>query len=517
MDKHTFLKRDNKSIPVLGSTSIGVQIINKMKKYLLFSLLAIAALSFNSCEKFLELEPESQGIAVNNTSSDSIFFKSATEAEAALAGAYSDFKNEYFELDYFVNGDAQSDDAYAGADNPANFQIDDYKLDATNSNVSRDWRYLYATIGKCNTVINNVGSVNDPAMSASRKEEIIGEASFIRAFMYFQAVQLWGDVPLQLKEVKSISAANLDEIYAQIFPARAPQAEVYAQIIADLESALAKVPGNTIHKGFISKGVVNAVLAKVYATQEPKDWTKVKQYCDAVIAGGYTLLADYDQLWALSNENTTEAIFEINYNGGSTDGNWGTKMFRGLDWKKFNIPSNDLLAAFDAEGDGKRKNASVVFDNVSGKWSDPNYPQTQYPFINKWRNFQEGSNQNYIFIRLADILLLKAEAMNELGDQAGAAVLVNQIRARVNLAATTASTQADMRLAIEKERRLELAFEGHRWFDLKRTGRAIEVMSNVKGPNGVALNYNLTPERLVWPIPQAELDKNIKLRQNSGY
>jgi starch-binding outer membrane protein, SusD/RagB family len=125
--------------------------------------------------------------------------------------------------------------------------------------------------------------------------------------------------------------------------------------------------------------------------------------------------------------------------------------------------------------------------------------------------------RNYIFIRLADILLLKAEAMNELGDPSGAAALVNQIRARVSLAATTASSQADLRLAIEKERRLELAFEGHRWFDLKRTGRAIEVINNAKGVNGASLFYNLTTERLVWPIPQAELDKNINLRQNAGY
>ena len=488
-----------------------------MKKYTLFLIITLAILGLNSCEKFLELEPSSQGIAVNNTSSDSIFFKSATEAEAALAGAYRDFKNEYFELDYFVIGDGQSDDAYAGADNPANFQIDEYKLDATNSNVSRDWRYLYSTIGKCNTVINNVHAVNDPAMTAERKEEIVGEASFIRAFMYFQAVQLWGDVPLQLKEVKTISAATLDEIYPQIFPARAPQAEVYAQILLDLETALAKVPTTAVDKGYATKGSVNAVLAKVYATIEPHDWNKVKQYCDAVIAGGYTLLPTYDDLWKLGNENTSESIFEINYNGGTTDGNWGTKMFRGQDWKKFNIPSNDLLAVYEAEGDLLRKNANIIFEDVSGKWSDAHYPQTHYPFVNKWRNFQEGSDQNYIFIRLADILLLKAEAMNELGDQLGAVALVNQIRARVNLAATAASSQADLRLAIEKERRLELAFEGHRWFDLKRTGRAIEVANNVKDGHGANLGYNLTTERLVWPVPQAELDKNISLRQNPGY
>ncbi len=276
-------------------------------------------------------------------------------------------KTSITKLDYFVNGDAQSDDAYAGGDNPANFQIDDYKLDATNSNVSRDWRYLYSTIGKCNTVINNVRDVTDPALTAARKEEIVGEASFIRAYMYFQAVQLWGDVPLQLKEVKTISAATLDEIYPQIFPARSPQAEVYAQIIADLHTALDKVPATAAHKGFATKGAANALLAKVYATQAPQDWNKVKQYCDAVIAGGYTLLANYDDLWNPANENSAESIFEINYNGGTTDGNWGTKMFQGLDWKKFNIPSNDLLAAFDAEGDLVRKNANVTFSRCERK------------------------------------------------------------------------------------------------------------------------------------------------------
>jgi uncharacterized protein (UPF0297 family) len=487
-----------------------------MRKILFFTAAAVL-ISLNSCEKFLELEPISESVAVSNTSADSVFYKSASEVEAALAGVYADFKNEYYQLDYFVNGDAQSDDAYAGGDNPANFQIDDYRIDAINLNVSRDWAYLYSTVGKANAVINNTQAVNDPALSAQRKAEIIGEASFIRAFMYFQLVQLWGDVPLQLTEVRTISADKLDDIYPIIFPARTPKEEIYRQIIADLEVALAGVRVTAPHKGFITKGAVNTMLAKVYATQEPHDWNKVNQYCDAVIAGGYTLLPDYDKLWNNSQENSPEAIFEINYNGGITDGNWGTKIFRGLDWKKFNLPSNDLARAFDAEGDTKRKNSSIIFLDVTGKWSDPHWPQTKYPFINKYRTFTEGSNQNYIFYRLADVLLLKAEALNELGDLAGAAALVNQIRTRVSLPNTTAATQTDMRLAIEKERRLELAFEGHRWYDLKRTGRAIAVINAVTGANNENLGYDLNEQRLLWPIPQAELDKNSKLTQNPGY
>lgn len=486
------------------------------KQLILFSILAAFFLA--SCKDFLDLEPQSQSIAVENTDADSVYFKSASEVEAALAGAYSDFKNEYWQLDYMVNGDAQTDDAYAGGDNPANFQIDDYRLDATNSNVSRDWAYLYSTIGKCNTILNNIGTLTDPALSDDRREEIIGEASFIRAFMYFQLVQLWGDVPLQLTEVTTISADKLDEIYPIIFPARTPLAEVYAQIIKDLETALTRVPVTAAHKGFVTEGAVNAMLAKVYATQEPHDYNKVLEYCNAVIAGPYALLADYNQLWNNANENSVESIFEINYTGGSADGNWGTKIFRGVDWKKFNLPSNDLVAAFDEEGDMIRKNASIVFEDVTGKWSDEHWPQTHYPFINKWRNFQEGSDQNYIFIRLADILLLKAEALNETGDQAGAAAIVDEIRDRVDLPPTTAASQSELRLAIEKERRLELAFEAIRWFDLKRTGRAIEVMNKETiDHTGNLVGYNLTPQRLVWPIPQAELDKNSKLVQNEGY
>lgn len=486
-----------------------------MKKYIGIGLIAISLLPLTSCEDFLDLKPVSQGVAVNNQSSDSIVYSNAEEAEAALAGVYSEFRNEYWELDYFVNGDAQSDDAYAGADNPANFQIDEMRIDAINSNVSRDWAYLYSTIGKANEVINNVDAVTD--LSAARKAEIKGEASFIRAFHYFQLVRLWGDVPLQLQEIKTVSVEILPEIYPIMFPARAPQSEVYAQIISDLELAATTAPVSASNKGYVTKGAADAMLAKVYATIEPHNWDKVLEYCDKVINGPYSLLDNYDDLWNNTAENTAESIFEINYEGTSSSGNWGVSMFQGTDWKKFNTPSNDLIAAFDAEGDEIRKNASITFSNVSGKWTDPYWPSDNFPFANKYRNLTSPSPQNYIFIRLADIILLKAEALNEKGNVADAAELVNLIRSRVDLSDTPANTYEAMKLAIEKERRLELAFEGHRWFDLKRTGRAIEVMSNVKGPDGEALNYPINENRLWWPIPQSELDNNTKLVQNPGY
>lgn len=486
-----------------------------MKRLIYSIMAAVAMLTFNGCNDFLDLKPVSQSIAVSNTSADSILYKSPAEVEAALAGVYADFRNEYFSLDYYVNGDAQSDDAYAGADNPMNFQIDEFNIDATNTNVSRDWAYLYGTIGKANSVYNNVDKV--PGLADARKLEIKAEAAWIRGFMYFQAVQLWGAVPLQLKEVKTVSIEILPEIYPIMFPARSSIDTVYAQIIKDFELARDHARATAPHKGYATRGAANAMLAKVYATMQPPQWDKVLQYCNAVIAGGYSLLPDYEMLWNNQNENSAESIFEINYEGTPSSGNWGTTMFRGLDWKKFNTPSNDLVAAFDAENDQIRKNASIIFLDVSGRWSDPYWPQVNYPFVNKWRNFTMPSPQNFILLRLADILLLKAEALNAQGDVQGAAALVNQIRARVNLAPTPANTQAAMKLAIEKERRLELAFEGHRWYDLKRTGRAIEVMNNVRGPNNAPLNYNVTQNKLLWPIPQREIDNNTKLTQNPGY
>jgi hypothetical protein len=120
-------------------------------------------------------------------------------------------------------------------------------------------------------------------------------------------------------------------------------------------------------------------------------------------------------------------------------------------------------------------------------------------------------------MRLADILLLRAEAYNAKNDVANAATLVNEVRTRVGLAATTAASQSDMALAIEKERRLELAFEGHRWFDLVRTGRAIDVMNAEKDGSGNSLNYNVQPYQLIFPIPSNQLDINPLLKQNPGY
>jgi hypothetical protein len=170
------------------------------------------------------------------------------------------------------------------------------------------------------------------------------------------------------------------------------------------------------------------------------------------------------------------------------------------------------VSSYNEEIDVVRRYSSISFKNVvSEGWTDDYWPKTNYPYVNKYR--ADDQSNNYI-IRLADIILLKAEALNEqgAGGWAQAKPLVDQVRARAKLAGTTAADQAAMRLAIEKERRLELAFEGHRWFDLVRTNRAIPVMNAQKDGNGASLNYNMTDAKLFFPIPQDEWDRNPNVR-----
>ncbi len=488
-----------------------------MKKTNYIAWVLGASILLPACQDQLDLQPVSQtvvGESGSGTAGSAI--KDAASAEAALAGSYAIFKNgsaEYYVMDYFILGDGQSDNSYAGADNAAWFEVDEFRILSTNAVAARDWRYLYNHVASANSIIANVPKVTDASLSAARKAQIVGEAKFIRARAYFDLVRIFGDVPLVVDELPTITSENVEEIYGQLYPARSTAEQVYAQILKDLDEAAPAVPKSGPNKMTVTSGAVYTLQAKVYATR--KDWAKVKENADKVIALGYTLMPNFEDLWDGKHENSAEAIFELNFEDWSTGGNWGSSMFYGTDWKKFNTPSNDLVKAFDDEKDVVRKASSIYTANVTGKWSDKYWGLTKFPFAYKMRN--TDASQNIIMYRLADVLLLKAEALNETGDLAGARTLVNQIRTRAKLAATPAADQVAMRLAIEKERRLELAFEGQRWYDLLRTGRVVPVMEAVKDGAGNSLNYKPTENRLVWPIPQGEIDKNTNLTQNKGY
>lgn len=474
----------------------------KLKLYSIITAAAITISLQTACKKdFLDKKP------FNQVTGD-VAFVDLAGAEKLLAGAYGSMYNDANIWDFMINGDVSADNAYSGGDNANINDLDLFKSISTNEIVERDWRGFYSNIKDANEVLENVPNIKDPELDkGDRRNQILGEASGLRAYYYFHLVRLWGPVPLVLK-----SATNLAEMQAP----KSSVDQVYAQIIKDLEFALANTRTTAPHKGIITKGVANALLAKVYATKPNPDWNKVNQYADATINGGYSLFGSFDGLFSGANKNNSEAIWEMQYDGWGGPqgrGNWMPGLLIGSGWKRFCTPTNDLVKAFEDEGDVVRKNSSITFKNVAAEgWADIYWSKNNYPFINKYR--LDDKTNTYI-LRLADIILLKAEALNEIsaGGWAQSKVLVDQIRGRVNLLGTSAANQADMRLAIEKERRLELAFEGHRWFDLIRTNRAVAVMNAQKDGTGASLNYNITNANLQLPIPQKEIDRNPNINK----
>ncbi len=475
-----------------------------LRSFTLLCTCGLALISSSCVESFLDREPISEVTEGN-------FFQTGADAEAALVAAYDAFQSEYYIFDRFINGDVIADNCYAGGDNPNNFQLDEFRVATNNGNVERDWRYLYEAISRANAVIDNVGNINAPDLRDARKFEILGEAHFIRATHYFQLVNLWGGVPLILEKVNSTDP----EV---VFQPRATETEVYAAIIADLETAIDLLPTSwPSRQERATKGAAQATLAKAYAHQPTPDWNAVKTQAEAVINSNvYALLSNYNSLWDGSNENSAESIFEIQYIGGSNEANWGPQLWlppslTGDNWRKFNTPAKDLLAAFEAMNDEARKDASILMEGGL-PWRDPDYTTGVLPFPFKQRRAGGFSSpNNFILLRLADIVLLAAEANAELNDLNAAKAQLNRVRRRVGLPEITTNDQNTLKATIQDERRLELAFEGHRWFDLKRTGKAVAVM------NALNRGYEVTEGKLLLPIPQSELDRNPRLDQNPGY
>lgn len=484
---------------------------HKIVQYILFP--ACVALVLCSCTKLLDKMPVTQ--IVTKTDSTSI---TATDAENLIAGCYDAetgyaYGLEFNVLDRITNGDVRSDNCYAGGDNPDNIAIDLFKSNALNGNIARDWSDAYGIIGVINIAIAQVEKCTDPALTAVRKNQILGEARFMRAFTYFDLVRLYGRVPVMLNPVDQKNSETL--IKSTLVPQSSVDT-VYQAILNDLWFARQNVQDDNVPatKEIITKGAVNSILAKVYATMPTPNWDSVAYYCDQVIPD-YALVPSYSYLWDNNHKNNSESIWEFNYVGWSVVGNWIPSQFIGPGWKKFETPTNDLVNAFEADNDSVRLSASIAFVNYG--WSDPYWKNVNnYPIVSKYNDPNNGTNDFYA-IRLADILLLRAEAYNAKGDLINAAKLVNQVRARVKLGPVTAASQDGMASVIANERRLELAFEGQRWFDLLRTGKAITVMNAQKDANGNNLNYNVQPYMLVYPIPQTQLDLNALLTQNPGY
>lgn len=492
----------------------------------------IASSSFVSCD--LDLKPESsiteEQLGGSDTDGEEVAYKTRAEMKAQYDGMYIGLNGaqEFWYLDMLVNTETHADNSYAGTTGAELVSLETQTQDGVNKNLDRDWSRFLAQVAIANRIICNIDQVPDPSFAQSERDQWKSEALILRAWMYYDMVRLWGDVPLVTEEPPAINNNNFNEVYPLLFPERTPANEVYSQIIKDLNEALVHAPEvNPNNKQFLSKAVANALLAKVYADEMVRDYNKTIEYCEAVEADGFELMPNYADLFSVNEaktdvnyRNCKESIFELVYPLGG--GNWVTWMLgvdmvdpnSKYDWAKWITPSRDLIYAFEKEGDDIRMNQAIIWAQPS--WSN-HYPSNHYPFMWKTR-----SRYNSILkIRLADILLLKAEAYVATGKLAEAAALVNRIRERVELPKLPASvvgSASAMKMAVLNERRLELAFEGHRWFDLVRNGVVMEVMNtlNQRDP-GRAPMRPVSPETILFPVPDAQIDLNTNLTQNPGY
>ncbi|APY10281.1 RagB/SusD family nutrient uptake outer membrane protein [Seonamhaeicola sp. S2-3] len=488
----------------------------KYNKYLITVLLSI---SIFSCEDYLDLKPISEETTGNA-------YESAGQIEAALVGAYESFQSaEYYVWDNILLQDVRSDNAYAGGDNPEIFQYDYLEITPTHSRLFTHWSNLYNAISKANLVIERVDGISDPLLTEERKQQIKGEALFLRSYHYFTLVKLWGGVPLITNTIVAVDPESVNIPKSSV-------EDIYLQITTDLETAASLLPdtyGNdaSINKARATSGAAHALAAKAYAQQPTPNYDAVLNHINAVesSAANYTLI-DYNNLFDGNNYNNAESILEIQYLGG-VEGNYGPQLLlppsiSGDSWRKFVTPSHDLINAFDEQGDNVRKNASVLFEEV--QWVDEFWGNNQgsaIPFSYKWKHADgwASADRQYL-LRYGDIVLLKAEALNELGQLESAATEVNRIRNRVSLPDLTPeqkSSQSVLRTTILKERRLELFQEGHRWDDLVRYNVAVSTMNNlveIDLRNNSPVNYNMTEAKILLPIPQQELDRNTALTQN---
>lgn len=410
-----------------------------------------------------------------------------------------------------------SDDADKGS-SPGDTGSDKDVMDALTYNPSTPstteiFGANYEGINRCNQALNIVPQLDkaNPALRA----RLLGEAKFLRAFMYFTLVKTYGGVPI----IDHLPNPSSDEDRIMQLT-RKTSAEVYAFIESDLADAIAALPTKSEYaaseKGRASKGAAYALLAKVNLYQ--KQWQKVVDNCNLVT--GYSIVPDYASMFRLAGENDAESIFEIQSTGAvpakGIEGYSATQGARGAGgwgWG-FNTPSQSLVNAYEI-GD-VRKNATIIFAGttlydgrvVPTTVENPRYNYKAYSsaYTDAWQ-----TDANIKYLRYAEVVLMKAEALNELDQTPAAILLLNQIRKRAELGNTTAASKADVRIAIWKERRVEMAFEHDRFYDLVRTGQAVAAFA-IDGKTFVAGKHEL------FPLPQAFITQSDGLStQNPGY
>ncbi len=480
-----------------------------MKKFK-YILLLLAGLFLFSCSKQLDQQPHT--INYEN------FYQTEEDAVNAINAAYSllTYVNQYNSYLWLIQ-DVASDDCNAreSLNDPNLHNVDEYRVDPSNTYITGLWQGSYLGISRANIVIQKVPDID---MDSTKRDRIVGEAMYLRAMFYFNLVRIFGDVPLTTEPV---STDLTDE---EIYLSRSDKDIVYDLIIDDLTNASEYLPlsyASSMDKGRATKGAALGLLSKVYLTLE--QWQLASATANEVMdLGVYSLYTDYADNFKDAHRNGEESVFAAQFSTVMTSQN-NQIVISGLPYLKgtfdagveIMLPTDDLLNSFE-EGDYRKE--VTFFDHY---WFDSFDPHI-------WKHWDQDTyspsetsqcGSNFDVMRYSEILLIYAEAMNEAyGPSAEAYAAINEVRARARngnedvLPDLQGLNQDEFRVAVLRERRVEFVNEGIRWYDLVRTGNLIEYVKRAKGDKS-----NPQPYNYVFPIPQHEMENNPNLVQNPEY
>jgi hypothetical protein len=459
-----------------------------------------------SCEGILDKEP----IAILDAGS---FFQTENDAVQSINAAYNPLlfnnsNNNFLWAFAEVTGDA----AIPGGDGsrPGIVEMETFSYTPRTEELNSYWKLQFKGITQCNLVLDNIVKVNMPE---SIKNQIIGEALFLRSYYYFLLTQVFGDVPLYLKVTPP------DQLKIK----KSSKEDIYKQIISDCDKAanLLLTTHNGSNTGRATKGAALAVAAKV--SLYTKDYTKVLEYTSKIKAlNTYKLVKDYRENFMKLTQNNTESVWEIQHTNLELGvGNFINQWWASIKFLGYGFAEVTPLYVSVFEPNDPRLKFTVAMNNdpyfgliYKNSFSSTTYSPRKFLQSNAELTQKADGDINYPAIRYAEVLLWEAEALIELGRMQEALAPLETVRARARaqtavpgtLPAITSTNQATLRQAVRRERQTELGFELHRFFDLVRWGIAAESLPGFqKGKHEV------------FPIPQTEIDLNPSLLQNANY
>ncbi|WP_010424385.1 RagB/SusD family nutrient uptake outer membrane protein [Anaerophaga thermohalophila] len=515
-----------------------------MRKIIYMALAVLAVMAFTSCEDFLNKEPIDQ-------LGEGSFYSNDEELNMAVMACYSDLRNltnEEWRLTEIRSDNSRLYIKNTGdAVNVRLRQLDNFTVETTHDENTEYWEDAYKVIDDCNVVLENINVVENSDL----KDQLEGEVRFIRAYVYFNLVRLYGPVFLVTERL------DIDE--GNTLPRSSVQ-DVYDVIENDLilaggtseSSGLLPDGYDSSQLGRATSWAAKTLLGKVYLTLHRYSDAK-DILIDVKDNSGHQLLDNYSDIFDVNNEMNSEIIFAVRYlSGGYGQGSPFANYFSPRDGTfvpgrayNYNTPTNDLIEAYDLEGDTERKN--VVLIDI---WTDDSGNLNPVPFVSKYLSDFENdldAENDWIVLRYADVLLMLAEAENEISGISEALPYVNSVRTRAGLnliEESSVDSKWDMKLIIENERRLEFAFENHRFYDLVRTNRLATVMKNhydneiiitsisqdgtmITEPYyaNVVSDFSYLPEdareldewQFLLPIPNSVMTVGTNATQNPGY